>query len=266
MNRMDIEFAGGWEQVASRMGAPDLLLESDGRLLVQRSDFSLLHDFGAVGPVDCPIAYDTRTHTAYRYVCASSAARGDFSQLRSFHLGHYTTEVLWELPLNQWVLWLLEWISGAESGSGQLLGLVATDRPTEDRIVIEHQLFALKPGEKRARLRPICRDGYRPLAFSRKRRELVFAGANGIYLVDLKGIRRATFPGGEATGQGAAFDPSGAGRVIIGGDGIYIWDLERNQVQQLCRIGRYPVWAVGRNGFWYRESSSDLFYYDLDTT
>ncbi|MEN8842480.1 MAG: hypothetical protein ABF323_00645, partial [Lentimonas sp.] len=261
----NIEFTAVWSEVSPRSDAPDLLIEEDGRLLFQRSDFSPLYDFGAVGPVDCPIAYDAKTQTAYRYVSASSVSRRDYSQLRSFNLVNRTTDVLLDLPLNQWTLWLLEWIDGSSEEAGQLFGLLATDRMAADRIVIDHQLFALKPEESRARLRPICRDAYRPLAFSRHLRELIFSGADGIYLVDLKGTRRATFPGEDSTGQGAAFDPSGASRVIIGGDGLFLWDLKVNQSERLSRLGRYPVWATNQDGFWYSESSSDVHYYDLST-
>lgn len=265
MSGINIKFAADWSEVSPRRDAPDLLIEENGRLLLQHSDFTPVHDFGAVGPVDCPIAYDAKTQTAYRYVSAPSMSRRDFSQLRSFDLVSRTTDVLLDLPLNQWALWLLEWVDGCSQKAGQLFGLLATDRPTDDRIVIDHQLFALKPGEARARLRPICRDAYRPLAFSRSLGELIFAGADGIYLVDLKGTRRATFPGEDSTGQGAVFDPSGASRVVIGGNGLFLWDLKVNQVERLNRSGRYPTWSNIHNGVWYRESSSDVHYYDLET-
>ncbi len=265
MSGLNIEFAAGWSEVSPRGDAPKLLVEEGGRLVCQHSDFTLMHDFGAVGPVDCPIAYDAQTQTAYRYVSAPSLSRNDFSQLRSFNLARCTTDVLLDLPLNQWGLWLLEWIGSSSDRGGQLFGLLATDRPADDRVVIDHQLFVLKPTESRARLRPICSDAYRPLAFSRSLRELIFAGADGVYLVDLKGVRRLTFPEKEATGQGATFDPSGESRAVLGGDGLFLWDLKVNQCERLSRLGRYPVWATNRNGFWYSESSSDAHYYDLST-
>lgn len=131
-------------------------------------------------------------------------------------------------------------------------------------MVIEHRLLALKAGEVQAQMRPICRDAYRPLAFSRQRRELIFAGAEGIYLINLRGVRLATFPDTDASGHGAAFDPTGAGRAIVGGDGLFLWDLEANRSERLGQLGRHPVWSANQDGFWYRESSSDLFYHDLD--
>ena len=264
MSAIKLNFAEGWTEVAPRTGAPSFLVEENGRLIHQQSDFKHLHDFGPVGPVDCPIAYDHQRGMAYRYVSALSTARRDFSQLRRYDLATGASRAMVELPLNQWVLWLLEWIEGA-AGTGQLYGLLATDRPADDRVVIEHRLFALKVGEPQARMRPICRDAYRPLALSRQRRELIFAGAEGIYLVNLKGVRSATFPEAQSTGHGATFDLSGKARAIVGGDGLFLWDIEGNRSERLARLGRYPVWAIGRNGFWFRESSSDLHYYDLET-
>ncbi|MGJ8641400.1 MAG: TolB family protein [Opitutaceae bacterium] len=265
MSGMNIEFAEGWESVAPRADAPSLVVEADGRLVLQNSDFSSVRDFGAVGPVDCPLAYDAATRTAFRYVSPSAWARSDYSELRAFNLMTGESRSLLRLPLNQWVLWLLEWLDSPQADSGQLFGLVATDRPADDRVVIEHRLFALKGGELQPRMRPICRDAYRPLAFSRQRRELVFAGAEGIYLVNLRGVRVATFPSSDSTGQGAAFDPSGSGRVVIGGDGLFLWDVDSHQSTRLTRLGRHPVWSPHQNGIWYRESSSDLCFYDFDT-
>lgn len=261
---MNIEFAEGWQSVAPRADAPGLIVETDGRLVYQQSDFSSAQDLGAVGPVDCPVAFDPVTRTAYRYVCASTLSRGDYSELRAYDLATGQSRSLLQLPLNQWVLWMLEWIDSEEPGTaGQLFGLLATDRPADDQVVIEHRLFALKVDESRPRMSPICRDAYRPLTFSRQRKELMFAGAEGIYLVNFRGVRSATFPDADASGQGAAFDPSGGARAVIGGDGLFLWDLASNSSERLKRLGRYPVWAVGQEGFWYRESSSDLYYYDL---
>jgi hypothetical protein len=263
MDTLNLEFAEGWREVAPRADAPDLLIEEGGRLLHQSSDFGLPFDFGALGPVDCPIAYDKASRTAFRYVSAPSLTRRDYSELRAFDLSTGESRALLRLPLNQWVLWLLEWIDGRTGEQGQLFGLLATDRPSDDRVVIEHRLLALRVGEPQARLRPICRDAYRPLAFSRERRELIFAGAEGLYLVNLQGVRSATFPDKDATGHGAAFDPRGARRAVVGGDGLFLWDLAANRSERLSNLGRYPVWASNQDGFWYRESSSDLHYFDL---
>ncbi len=262
---MEIELAVGWREVAPRVDAPSMLIEEAGRLQYLKSDFSLCHDLGLVGPVECPIALDPASRTAYRYVCAAGFGGKDFSQLRAYDLASGRVRSIIELPLNKWVLWLLEWLEGRDESSGQLLGLLATDRPMDDRIVIEHQLFALQPSvDHQPRVRPICRDAYKPLAFSRQRREFVFSGAEGIYIVGLKGERRATLSlDAGPTGHGAAFDPSGAGRVVLGGDGLYLWDLAAGSCRQLVRQARHPVWSHDGRGIWFRESSSDLYYYNL---
>jgi hypothetical protein len=173
-----------------------------------------------------------------------------------------------EMTPSQWALWLLEWIP-VRDGTGQIFGLLATDRPADDRVVIEHRLFAYRPGAPAINRRALCRDAYKPLAFSRQRRELIFSGAEGIYLLNLRGERQRTLPeGAGASGYGAAFDPSGAARVVLGGDGLHLWDLERNQCRRLTRNGRHPVWASDGRSVYYRESSGDLFVYDMkaDTT
>jgi hypothetical protein len=265
MSHLHIDTAEGWRETAPAANAPELLVEEAGRLHLLGSNLKLKHDFGAVGPVDCPIAYDPVRRLAFRYVCAPGFQRGDFSQLRVFSLSRKESYPLIELPLNQWVLWLLEWISLPEVGTGQLFGLSAVDRPVEDQIVIEHRLFSAKPGEAQLRLRPLCRDAYKPLALSYLRCELVFAGAEGIYLLGMNGERKLTLPSGiGAGGQGAAFCPQGSARVAIGGDGLHLWDLACNSCHRLTRNGRYPVWAPDGKGIWYRESSADLHYYDLE--
>lgn len=264
MSDVVLDAADAWREVSPRADAPGLLVEAEGRLRHLAGDLSLRHDFGPVGPVDCPIAYDPVRGLAFRYICSPGFGRKDYSQLRAFSVSRQESYPLVELPLNQWVLWLLEWIEAPQEGAGQLYGLWAADRPAEDRVVIEHRLFALKPGEAQLRLRPLCRDAYRPLAISRLRRELVFSGAEGIYLLSLKGERKLALPAGAAaSGEGAAFDPSGAPRILLGGDGLHLWDLESNHCHRLTRNGRHPVWSADGQGVWYRESSSDLFYYDF---
>jgi len=268
MNLHDWELAGNWHEVEPRSDAPDFLVEQKGRLYGLNSEFLELNDFGPVGPVDCPIAYDSERQRAFRYVCAADYRGRDFSQLRSYDLQSGDVAVLLDMPLNRWALWLLEWIGGttADDTTGRLFGLMATDRPVDDRIVIEHQLFLLQAGVSVIKQRPLCRDAYRPLDFSRKRRELLFSGAEGIYLVGFKGERKATLKAEACpSGHGGSFKPDGQALAAIGGDGIYIWDLESNTCKQLTARGRFPVWSTDGLGIWYRESSSDLFYYDLNS-
>ena len=262
MSDLDLELADGWSEIAPRAGAPDLLVEEGGRLAHLRSDFSRVHEFGAVGPVDCPLAYDAEEQTAYRYVSAARLRGADFSQIRAYNLRTGAVRSAMDLPLSHWALWFLEWLPDA----GSLFGLLASDVSSEEGVVIRHQLFAHKPGESRLRLRPLCRDAYFPLAFSRQRRELLFSGAEGLNIVSLKGERLASCcENDRASGRGGMFDPSGRARVVLGGDGLYLWEFEgRGGLQRLARQGQYPVWAQDGRGIWYSQSSSDLLYYDLE--
>ena len=264
MRECKLEFADNWEECAPTNDAPSLIIEEAGELLDLKSDLEQKHNFGPVGPVDCPIAYDPVRRMAFRYICPSGIRKENFSQLRAFSLDRGESFSLIELPLNQWILWLLEWVASADHKSGQLFGLHASDRSVDDRIVIDHRLFIYNLGESQLRMRPICRDAYKPLAFSRQRGELVFAGAEGVYLLGLEGERKLILPlDFSAGGQGAAFHPSGYAEIVVGGDGLYLWNLDTNQCQQLTPKGRHPTWSVDGKGIWYRESSADLHYYNL---
>lgn len=263
MQKLEFELADGWTEVVPRSDAPSLLVEDSGRLLHLNSDLSLRHDFGEVGPVECPIAYDPIGRRAYRYVCAKGFARKDFSELRVYDLDQRSADKVMSLPLNRWILWQLECIASQQGEAGQLFGLIATDRPTKGRVVIEHQLFALKPGETRYALRPLCRDAYRPLAFSRSRRQMIFSGAEGIYLVGLNGRRLLSASVPEVNGDGACFAPDGLARALISSEGLYLWNLDYNRCERVVRSGHYPQWSADGAGFWFRRSSADLFYYDF---
>ncbi len=265
MQKLELELADGWTEVEPRSEAPSMLVEDSGRLLHLNGELSLQQDFGDLGPVECPIAYDPIGRKAYRYVCAKGLARRDFSELRVYDIDKGVSETLLSLPLNRWVLWQLEWIASQQGDAGQLFGLMATDRPSEGRVVIDHQLFALKPGETRYALRPLCRDTYRPLAFSRARKQMIFSGAEGIYLVGLTGRRLMTVSVPEVNGDSACFAPDGSARALLSSEGIHSWDLEYNRCERLVKSGHYPVWAADGSGFWFRRSSADLLWYDFKT-
>ena len=267
MPQLKLELADGWIEIAPLADAPDLVAEVEGRLRHLGSDFSEKRDFGLVGPVDCPLAVDRLNLRVFRYVSKAGFGSGeDYSQLRAFDLKTGNNFRVMELPLNQWVLWLLEWIGGGEGQPGQLLGLVASDRTNERGVTIDHQLFAHAPGEGNLRIRLLCRDAYRPLAFSRRRRELVFSGAEGTYLVGLGGERKQSLLKERCTtAEGACFDPSGASRVVLAGGGIHMWDFETGRCEQLANRGRHPVWSDDGQHIYFRESSSDLHFLDVST-
>jgi len=266
MAGMEIELAPGWAEVAPRDDTPGLLVESAGELRQLSGGLETVRNFGSVGPVDCPLAYDAERRVAYRYVCESRMTRRDFSRIAAFDLASGTVRTLVDLPLNQWVLWLLEWIGGSGGREGALFGLVAADEREEEQVVIRHRLFSLSPDAPAMRLRPVCRDAYRPLAFSRRRKEMIFRGAEGVYVVGLRGERLAALVDRESpAGHGASFDPSGRARAVIGGDGIHLWDFEGDECERLSRQGRYPVWSHDGQMIWFAESSGDLRAIDLRT-
>ena len=169
MKKCKLELADGWKEGAPTDDAPSLIIEEAGELLYLKSNLEHKHNFGPVGLVSCPIAYDPHRRMAFRYICPPGLRKEDFSQLRAFSLDRGESFSLLELPLNQWILWLLEWVASADHKSGQLFGLHAADRSMNEQILIDHRLFIYKLGESQLRFRPICRDAYKPLAFSRKR-------------------------------------------------------------------------------------------------
>ena len=266
MEAPELELADGWREVPPREGAPDLLLEEAGRLRHYSSGFALRHEFGRVGQVPCPIAYSPETRTAYRHVCESRPLAKDFSELRAYDLRTGRSHAVARLRVNQWMLWLLEWIGPADrSGeSGCLFGLLATDAQSAEQVSIQHHLFFCRPEDGRVRRRPLCRDAYAPLALGRSRRALVFAGAEGLYLVGLNGERRASLVRTEGPlGRGASFEPGAGGRVALGGNGLYLWNPEEGRCQKLAQRGHYPAWSADGRGIFYSESSADLWYHEL---
>lgn len=267
MARLNLELGEGWREVAPRVVGPSLLVEMEGCLRLLGFDLQQQYDFGPVGPVECPLAVDRLNLRAFRYVSkAGYGAGADYSQLRAFDLKTCRSFPLLQLPLNQWVLWMLEWIEGGQGKAGQLLGLVASDRTDELGVCIDHHLFAFTPGEVCLRRRPLCRDAYRALAFSRKRRELFFSGAEGSYVIGLNGERKQVLSSARCeAGEGASFDPSGVARVALAGGGIHLWDFGEDRCEQLAAQGRHPVWSMDGRRLWYRESSSDLHCMDLST-
>lgn len=266
MASLQVRIQSIFSEVAPRPDGPELLVELDGRLKRLRSDGHELRDFGRVGPVECPFAYDPATETAYRYVCASGVFVKDYSQLRAFSMRTGQTTVIWEMPLNQWALWFLQWIPSSSGPGGRLLGLLAADQPRDGQVSIEHRLFAMDPDQPAPKFRPLCRDAYKPLAFSLRRRELAFSGAEGSYIVGLKGERLAALGTDQvATAHGGCFDPAGGPRIALGGGGIHLWNFEKGGCTQLTQQGRHPVWSPEGRSLWYAASSGALMRYDLET-
>ena len=251
--------------MAPRKDAPRLLVERAGRLEHIDSSGRLIHDFGDVGPVDCPLAYDPASNVAFRYVCEGHAVRRDFSVLCAFDLSRGNRFPLLRLGVNQWILWMLDWLQTGPGQPGALFGLIATDERVDSGISIRHNLFAFHPGRANLQLRPICRDAYQPLALNLPRREILFAGAEGCSITGLKGERRAALASPDvAFGRGGSLRPGGAPEAAIGGGGLFLWQFGTGTCRKLTRKGQFPVFSPDGRGIWYSESSSDLFFYDFE--
>lgn len=263
----------GWREIPPHADAPKLLVESGGRLRQIEGDGKLVHDFGPVGPVDCPLAVDPVGQTAYRYVSSGELASArDFSEIRAFSLSTGSSRSVCRLPLNQWVLWLLEWVGGAPERGGQLLGLLASDRPVAGQVCIRHDLFALKVARGPVESPPVpqvgrlCRDAYKPLACSLRRQSVLFSGAEGTYEVGLDGRRRTTLlPDATAPAHSAGYHPCGFPQAALGGEGIHLWDLETGDCRQLIRPGRLPVWSPCGKTLYFSGSSASLKSLDPST-
>ena len=267
MAPIELDAGPGWTETAPRPDGPELLVECAGRLEHLRSDGQVLHDFGPVGPVPCPLTYDPHSRVAYRYVSSARLASAtDYSQLRAFCLKQGTSHPVCEIPLNQRVLWLLEWVGG---DAGQLFGLLASDLPVGRQICIQHRLFTCSTAGTSAsalRTRSLCRDAYEPLVFSARRKQLIFSGAEGTHLVGLKGERLATLPPETtAPAASASFDPSGRPRAILGGEGLHLWDFQAGSCTRLIRPGRHPLWSPQGDHLWYAGSSASFRSFDLNT-
>lgn len=270
MDGLNLQIADGWHLVNPKATAPDLLIEESGILKQISSSMKTKAELGSVGPVDCPIAYDPVAHTAYRYVCEARHIRRDFSQIYAYNLEDGTSAPVLSLPLNQWILWMLEWIpAGGAAEGGRLYGLLASDRSNGDSLVLEHHLFSLDPAAHQPQIlhRPLCRDAYYPIRYDHSRRLSLFSGVDGLYLVSLKGERlHRLHLKDDVIGRGASFCPKGTSRVLIGGSGLHLWDYTSSEYRLLRHQGQYPVWSPDGTGAWFSESSGDLMYFDFDTS
>jgi len=261
---MRLDVPDGWREAEGGAALPPLLVEHGDALELLGSDLARRQRWAPLGWVDCPVALDAGRGIAYRYVCEGRARARDFSELRAFDLANGATETIGRLRPNQWVLWLLQWMPSGPGKRGRLFGLVASDETDAAGLAIEHRLFALDLDGGGFRFQPLARDAFAPMAFSEKRREIVFEGAEGVHIVNLRGECRRSWSGRESPRtRGAAWAPDGSARVALGGGGIDLWDLDGGRVERLTRLGQHPVWDGARDRIWYFESGARLAYYDL---
>lgn len=260
---LSLKLAPDWQEIEPRADAPQLLFERESQLYLSKSDGKILHAFGAVGNVDCPLAISNDQQWAFRYVCETRPGKPDFSLLRGFNLRTGAQSDLLELGLHQWVCWFLTTPPSAKSESANppdslLMGLIASDHTDESGIHIRHRLFAFNPLNPPLRTRPLPRDAFYPLACCHRRKEIIFHGAEGIYRLGFNGERLATL-GRESgpLGRGAAFSPL-HNAAILGGGGLFRWDFDTNHCVELTPKGHWPSWHADRNEIWYSVACNDL--------
>ncbi|MGE9289971.1 MAG: hypothetical protein ACQKBT_03210, partial [Puniceicoccales bacterium] len=121
-------------------------------------------------------------------------------------------------------------------------------------------------GEKKSLYRNLPAGCQHPVTASPETDRLLFHGPDGYQLLNLKGHRQLLLSDsvwGNGRG-GAAFHPKRR-TIAIGGNQLALYDPQERRRDELCSPGVHPVWSLNREGLFYETSSSDLFFYDLET-
>ncbi|HVU38875.1 MAG TPA: hypothetical protein VHC95_11120 [Opitutales bacterium] len=256
---LKLQLAEGFREVAPRRCGHRLLWEENGGFRLDETDFAATRDLGHLGGVDCPIAVDTARGLAWAYCCQYRLGVRDYSEIREFDLGTGRTRRLVRLGLHQWAIWLLAHWPDANS----LLTLIATDTRA-GAIHIRHHLAMIDLQQGSLHLVALPRDAFSPLAACARRHWLIFHGAEGTHHVSFTGRKLRTLPPGGPLGRGGDIHPQKP-LALIGGDGLWLWNLEDGSLRRLRERGQYPRWTPDGRGCWFSESSSDLFHFDLET-
>jgi hypothetical protein len=256
---LKLQLAEGFREVAPRACGRRLAREEEGALRVGETDFTSSSYFGQLGGVDCPLTVDPVRGLAWAYCCQYRLGTRDYSEIREFDLATGRSRRLVRLGLHQWALWLLAY--WAEPAA--LLALVATDTRAM-AINIRHHLAVIETRSERMHLVALPRDAFAPLAWCPRRRWIIFHGAEGTHLVSFAGRKLLTLPPGGPLGRGADFHPEKP-LALIGGGGLWLWNLEHGRARLLRERGQYPRWTPDGTGCWFSESSSDLFHLDCNT-
>jgi hypothetical protein len=256
---LKLQLAEGFREVAPRACGHRLLWEENGDLRCGETDFSVTKNFGQLGGADCPIAVDPARGLAWAYCCQYRLGVRDYSEIREFDLATGRSRRLVRLGLQQWAIWLLAHWPAADS----LFVLVATGTQAS-AINIRHHLAVINLRDGALHLVALPRDAFAPLAWCLRRRWVIFHGAEGTHLVSFTGRKMLTLPVGGPLGRGADIHPEKP-LALVGGDGIWLWNLEDGTSRRLRERGQYPRWMPDGRSCWFSESSSDLFQLDCDT-
>jgi len=263
---LKLQLAEGFREVAARPCGRRVAWEEDGVLRLGETDFAQPRELGNIGGVDCPVAMDAVNGRGWAYCCQFRVGVRDFSEIREFNFATGKSRRLVRLGLHQWALWLLTHWAEADV----VLALVATDTRST-AIHIRHHLALIETGSGAMRLVALPRDAFVPLACCARRRWIIFHGAEGTHLVSFGGRRLLTLPASQGAdgpdrprGRGASLHPDKP-LALLGGDGLWLWNLETGAARRLRDRGQFPVWKPDGTGCWFSESSSDLFQLNCET-
>jgi hypothetical protein len=250
---LKLQLAEGFREVSPRACGRRLLWEHGGEFNIAETDFAVPRALGHLGGVDCPLAVDSARGLAWAYCCQLRLGVRDYSEIREFDLATGQSRRLVRLGLHQWAIWLLaHWVE-----AGALLALVATDTRAA-AIHIRHHLAVIDLRRGALHLIALPRDAFSPLAWCARRRWVIFHGAEGTHLVTFTGRREQSIPPGGPLGRGGDLHPHKP-LALIGGDGIWLWNLEDGQCRRIRERGQYPRWTPDGESCWFSESSSDLY-------
>lgn len=250
----------GWRSVSPRATGYWLVWREGSSLRGSATDFRQTQTLGRVGPVDCPIAVDRKRNCCYRYACADIELDRDYSEVRGFTPGNAVVERLFSLDTGKWMLWLCDYLPKRDV----IVGLVSSSRPIKG-VHIQHQLGFFDMADRRSLLVPLPADAFVPQALSHRSEQVLFHGANGYQLLDFKGRRVAHLSGrGITDGRGGDFHPS-LDVIALGGRKVLLWNLSEGRFQTIHECGLSPRWSRDGKRLYFRQSSSDLYWWDLES-
>lgn len=257
---LPIVTSGGWKQVEPQATGNWLVWTHDQTLWSASTDFQQPQGLGVVGPSPCPVAIDAARGRIFRYVSPPLASKVDYSEIRSFQPGSPTIERIVSLDPGWWLVWMLEYLPKHNS----LIGLVCTSRdPNEINIRFSLGLFDLDSG--RSRRIPLPREAFVPQAFDRRKNRVLFHGADGYQVLDLKGQRQMVLQGSDLPeGRGADFHPH-LPILALGGRKIMLWHLDSGRFETVHESGLAPAWSADGRSLFFRESSGDLMVWKPET-
>lgn len=250
-----------WQEVEPRSTGYTVLTDKMN-LLAHSTNFEIAKDLGYVSGVNCPIAVDQVNKIAYRSVRKSiNDASGDSAdgnsrgsdEICSFDLRSGKSSLVTTLPEGLGCIWLLEFL------------------PSENTLIaffIEHKkqpqkyLGTINLVDGSITSVPIPDNAFYPAAVCLEQKQIVFSGRlGGAVIIDFNGDTVGTLePGPFYNLEGAGFIGNN-GDVVLGGNGLHVWNPESAIVNTLFESGSYPV-ADGKGRIWFNASDGAVSYSD----